>query len=235
MLRTSFTKKCRFYGLLGSITAHAGAIILFFALITEARTLELPAAVESAQVALTVVPTRQNLPKQEQQEAKPVPEQAVPEEKPALQKIKEPNKTDPKPKKEKTKKKQPEADNKQAARQEQTQSSNTPANAEAENKLLQQAQAKQTTLSYLIAQLEKYKKYPTAARKLGLEGVVNIRVSIDSNGNLASIIAESTSLHPLLQKSVEETVNKVKENWKAQGQAQSISLVIPFRYKIVDR
>ena len=42
------------------------------------------------------------------------------------------------------------------------------------------AQARQTLLSYLVGQIERYKYYPPAARHLNLEGVVNITVTVNT-------------------------------------------------------
>ena len=63
--------------------------------------------------------------------------------------------------------------------------------------------------------------------------MVHIAVSIDAGGNLASIRIDKADAHQMLQKAATETMEKVRENWKAQATPQPVSVVIPLRYSLV--
>lgn len=95
-------------------------------------------------------------------------------------------------------------------------------------------QAQRTTLSFLMAQLERYKKYPMPARRLGLEGVVNVLVIIDGKGLLQDLRRADEKAHPILQKATDQMLAKVRANWKNQAAGQAISIVIPIRYTLRD-
>ncbi len=96
-------------------------------------------------------------------------------------------------------------------------------------------QARQTLLSYLLAQFEKYKHYPATARKLGLEGVVHVAVSVDSRGNFTSIQLKDDNSHPVLRKATTDTIEKIRNNWRPQASPHAMSIVVPLRYSLVHK
>jgi len=95
-------------------------------------------------------------------------------------------------------------------------------------------EAKQTVVSILVAQIDKYKRYPSSARKLGLEGVVSIRVTIDAQGRITNITFSGGGAHPSLQKAAAETMAKVRGNWKPPSVSQGISVTVPLRFSLRD-
>ena len=226
-----FFRRCRAVGLCGTLAGHGVVVLLLWLTVQSASSMELPPPVESSVIALHVV-AAQTAPQALPEPASPPPP-AEPEpepEKKALQ-AKEPippppkPKQQPKPRKPAPKKMEP---NPQAAAPSPSATEIKPA-AQA----VAAAQAKQTLLSYLMAQIERHKRYPNAARKLRLEGVVHIAVAIDAGGNLASIRIDKADAHQMLQKAATETMEKVRENWKAQATPQPVSVVIPLRYSLV--
>lgn len=236
-----YITSCKRVGALCTICAHCALIGIFWAVATYANPPMVSPPVESSVIAMHVV-AAQSLQSAPAPEAtpigKPVDEKAIPsqvtpkeaQERPALQATKkapkkQPTKRDISP----TAKTEAPIKTPHVAAQASTTSHNTGAANASE------VQAKQTLMSYLVAQIEKYKKYPNAARKLGLEGVVHIAVTIGSGGNLLSIQTRGDALHPILQKAAAETVAKVRENWKQQGHMAPLSVVIPLRYSLVER
>ena len=107
-------------------------------------------------------------------------------------------------------------------------------NAEAKRIAAQTQEARQTLLAALISEIEKAKHYPNAARKLGIEGVVNIIVQVDSAGNIVQSKLTNDNSPPLLQKAALATMEKVQRNWskRANVNNQSLSVTIPIRYAL---
>ena len=107
---------------------------------------------------------------------------------------------------------------------------------EDERRASQQAarEAKQSLVSILVAQMNRYKRYPSSARKLGLEGVVPVHVTIDGQGRITSISLAGGDVHPALQKAAAETMAKVRGNWKPPAVTQGISVTVPMRFSLRD-
>lgn len=94
------------------------------------------------------------------------------------------------------------------------------------------AQVRQTLLSYLVYQVEKYKHYPPAARRLSLEGKVDITVRVDTSGGITSINISQNGIHPILYKATQKTMRKVRQTWKKQPSPQAMTLVVPLRFSL---
>ena len=85
-----------------------------------------------------------------------------------------------------------------------------------------------------MAQMNRYKRYPSSARKLGLEGVVPVHVTIDGQGRITSISLAGGDVHPALQKAAAETMAKVRGNWKPPAVTHGISATVPMRFSLRD-
>ena len=230
-------RRCRAVGLCGTLAGHGAVLLLLWLAMQSASSMELPSPVESTVIALHVV-TAQAAPQAPLESASPPPP-AEPEPEPEKKALQAKESTPPPPKP----KQQPKPRKPTPQKREPKLHAVAPSPSATETKLAAQAvaaaqaaavaQAKQTLLSYLMAQIERHKRYPHAARKLGLEGVVHIAVLIDAGGNLASIRIEKTDAHQVLQKAATETMRKVQEGWKPQATPQAVSVVIPLRYSLV--
>ncbi len=94
------------------------------------------------------------------------------------------------------------------------------------------AQARQTLLSALIARIEQEKRYPTAARRLGLEGVVLAEVRVDAQGRIVSVRTQEGQSHALLEKATRETLQRVRDGWRPVPVPEATTLNIPIRYSL---
>ena len=123
-------------------------------------------------------------------EAEPVPPPPIPVEQPKPKKV-EPEKPKPKavekPKPVK-KPKETKAEKKEPTTQKASESAEAKAAAAAE-----QTVKKKSITAMLVSLVEKHKRYPKAARRAGIEGVVLVEFTVDSSGKVtgASVIKKS--------------------------------------------
>ncbi|RHU69373.1 energy transducer TonB [Parasutterella excrementihominis] len=119
-------------------------------------------------------------------EAEPVPPPLVPVEQPKPKKV-EPVK--PKPVK---KPKEPKVEQKTPAPQKASESTEGKA-ASVGHAAAEQAAKKKSITAMLVSLVEKHKRYPKAARRAGMEGVVLVEFSVDPGGKVtgASVIKKS--------------------------------------------
>lgn len=90
----------------------------------------------------------------------------------------------------------------------------------------------QALLARVVEQLEKHKRYPQAARKLGLEGVVRLQVRFSPQGGMVHIRLLDSKAHAMLCKSGLESMRKVQELWAAQPLERETVLDIAVRYTL---
>lgn len=97
------------------------------------------------------------------------------------------------------------------------------------------AQEQTTIESYLLAQVEKYKRYPQAARRIGLEGIVHMKFTIDGQGALFRVELAAHSAHQILARSARQTMDRIQKNWTPVSVSREISIIVPLRYTLNDR
>ncbi len=259
-ISSSFCRICRYVGLCGTLAGHGALLLPVWFLMHQADS-ALPPPVEASMIALHVVPSpapptphtappvmapEYPEPPIEPEKPEPIPEpeqkpepipplvpESSPEPLPALEKAEIPPPPKEKPK-ERPKRKAPPPQVRPPVRTSPV-ASQTPDATITAAAAAAEAQAKQTLLSYLMAQFEKYKRYPASARKLGLEGIVHVSVSINAGGNIASIQLKGDEIHPILHKAATETIEKIRRNWQPPPTPHAVSVVIPLRYKLVDK
>lgn len=119
-------------------------------------------------------------------EAEPVPPPPIPVEQPKPKKV-EPEK--PKPVK---KPKETKAEKKEPTTQKASESAEAKA-AAAAHAAAEQTVKKKSITAMLVSLVEKHKRYPKAARRAGIEGVVLVEFTVDSSGKVtgASVIKKS--------------------------------------------
>jgi protein TonB len=93
-------------------------------------------------------------------------------------------------------------------------------------------EARQTLLSALIASLEREKRYPTAARRLGIEGRVIAEVRVDSKGPIISISVKSNTPQEMLERATLEALQRVRNKWSPVQVPESMTLNIPILYSL---
>ena len=127
-------------------------------------------------------------------EAEPVPPPPIPVEQPKPKKV-EPEKPKPKavekPKPVK-KPKETKAEKKEPTTQKASESAEAKA-AAAAHAAAEQTVKKKSITAMLVSLVEKHKRYPKAARRAGMEGVVLVEFTVDSSGKVtgASVIKKS--------------------------------------------
>lgn len=127
-------------------------------------------------------------------EAEPVPPPPIPVEQPKPKKV-EPEKPKPKavekPKPVK-KPKETKAEKKEPTTQKASESAEAKA-AAAAHATAEQTVKKKSITAMLVSLVEKHKRYPKAARRAGIEGVVLVEFTVDSSGKVtgASVIKKS--------------------------------------------
>jgi protein TonB len=94
------------------------------------------------------------------------------------------------------------------------------------------AEARQTLLSALVARLEREKRYPTAARRLGIEGQVMAMVQVDSQGRIISVSARSGEEQAILEKATLDALQRVQAKWSPVPVPEAMTLNIPIRYSL---
>jgi len=93
-------------------------------------------------------------------------------------------------------------------------------------------EAKQAVLSSLIAGLEREKRYPTAARRLGIEGQVTASVHLDSQGRIISASVKRNESEPMLERATVEALERVQKKWNPMPLPEPMILNIPIRYNL---
>lgn len=92
--------------------------------------------------------------------------------------------------------------------------------------------AMQNAVSALLARLEKEKRYPNSARRLGLQGSVLINVNLDSNGNIRSYTLSADGSHAILQKSAMQAMERVQKKWQPVELSKAMSVQVPVRFEL---
>ncbi len=67
--------------------------------------------------------------------------------------------------------------------------------------------ARRTYLGRLAAHIEQYKRYPRAARRRRLEGVVQVSFTLQRGGDITALAVEQEGAHPLLVRAAEQTIH----------------------------
>lgn len=66
--------------------------------------------------------------------------------------------------------------------------------------------ARRNYLGLLVAHIERYKRYPRAARRRRLQGVVRVSFVLRGNGGIAALRVDQESAHPVLAQAAVQTV-----------------------------
>ena len=230
---SNLTRKSKHTGFAGMFLIHGSIICACLFMASQANTTLLPPPVEAIEFTLTE-PVAAPAPVAEAtpppvQEPEPEPEQAPPspvEEVPVLKQV------PPKPKAEKPKPKVPKRVETTLPAPMSPTAPSAAVEAERQAAARTAAVARQTLLSALIARIEKEKRYPNAARKLGLEGTVTVLVQVDASGRILSVRAKQGAAHSLLEKATMETLNKVQEKWTPVAVPEAMTFSIPIRYDL---
>lgn len=90
----------------------------------------------------------------------------------------------------------------------------------------------QNAISALLARLEKEKRYPNSARRLGLEGQVFISVDLDSRGGIRSYRLDGGATHPILQKSAMQAMERVHKKWQPLAISKAVTVQVPLRFEL---
>lgn len=93
-------------------------------------------------------------------------------------------------------------------------------------------QAEQSAVSALLARLEKEKRYPNSARRLGLQGLVFLHVELDGRGAIRSYRLEGGETHPILQKSALQAMERVRKKWRPVGLPRPVTVRVPLRFEL---
>ncbi len=91
---------------------------------------------------------------------------------------------------------------------------------------------KQDYIGMVIARLSKNKRYPSAERNRGREGVVSINFTIDPNGQARNIKVKGSSGNANLDKAAVETVNRSSPFPEFESSSGSIDIALSIDYKL---
>lgn len=96
------------------------------------------------------------------------------------------------------------------------------------------ASLRERLVAALIGRIEQAKRYPFAARKAGIEGVVIMRVRIDESGRIAGYSAQADgSPHRWLQEASLETLAQVEPQLLPEGRLEAALVVeVPIRFHL---
>ena len=94
------------------------------------------------------------------------------------------------------------------------------------------AETQQSLLSTLIASLEREKRYPSAARRLGIEGLVMAQVQLDSRGRIIAIQAKASEREAMLERATLEALQRVQNKWNPVPIPEPATLNVPVRYSL---
>jgi protein TonB len=92
-------------------------------------------------------------------------------------------------------------------------------------------EAKQAILTALVASLEQEKRYPAAARRLGVEGLVMAQVQIDGAGRIVGAGVKG-SADPLLEKAAADALQRVQKKWRPIPLPEPVTVNVPIRYNL---
>lgn len=86
----------------------------------------------------------------------------------------------------------------------------------------------------LLSRIERYKSgsYPLSARKLGLEGTVVVRLTLDASGALTSLSVAEECPHRSLNEAALELVRRVLREPYPHGLESAVRLTIPIVFKL---
>jgi TonB family protein len=86
----------------------------------------------------------------------------------------------------------------------------------------------------LIGRIEQAKRYPFAARRAGIEGVVTMRVRIDEAGRIAGYSVQPDGApHRWLQEASLETMTQVDPQLLPEGRLEAALVVeVPIRFHL---
>jgi protein TonB len=93
-------------------------------------------------------------------------------------------------------------------------------------------ETKQAILAALIASLELEKRYPAAARRLGIEGLVMAQVQIDSMGRIVGTGIKGSGSDPMLEKATSDALQRVQKKWRPVPLSEPITVNVPIRYNL---
>jgi TonB family protein len=96
-------------------------------------------------------------------------------------------------------------------------------------------EAKQAVISALVASLEREKRYPTAAHRLGIEGQVMALVHVDTQGRIISASTKGNESEPMLERATREALLRVQKKWVPMPLPEPMTLNIPIRYNLETR
>lgn len=221
------SKKSNRCGLIGAIALHLLILVAGFIPRSMAEDIPLEHPYESIQIKLAEA----SVPIQQELEPEPAKEEVQPEEltppEPKLTEdvnLEQPKQEEPKPVKPR-KKPKPKVQQEVAKQIENAQ----PVAAPAPPKVDEDKAAAQSAASVLLARLEKEKRYPNSARRLGLEGSLILRVELDNSGNIRSYRVEGDA-HHILQSAAAQAMERVRQKWKPIPVQKNMSLRVPLRF-----
>ena len=84
----------------------------------------------------------------------------------------------------------------------------------------------------LLDSVEREKRYPAAARRLGVEGLVIAQVQIDSQGRIVGVNIKGNGADPMLEKATVEALQRIQKKWSPTPLMEAVTLIIPIRYSL---
>ena len=94
------------------------------------------------------------------------------------------------------------------------------------------ASEQEAFVARLMAEVERNKYYPLAAKRAGISGVVQLRVRIDTSGNIRHVELV-TSPNATLGDAALATLEKVKGGWSGDGwRGPAFTVQIPMRFEV---
>lgn len=236
-LMPSLAQASKACGFTGTAMLHCGILLACLFMAAQAAPTPLPPPVEAIRITLAEpaaapAPSPRAVPVSEPPAPVPIVEETPPEAAPPVQDAQaKPKENKPKPRKVQTKpvparthlpEKAVDAPSAVAPQPDQALLART----------RRAEEARQTLLSALIARLEREKRYPVAARRLGLEGQVMAVVRVDAQGRITSVSANADEAQAVLERATLEALQRVQENWKPTPVPEPMTLRIPVRYSL---
>jgi len=84
----------------------------------------------------------------------------------------------------------------------------------------------------LLDNVEREKRYPAAARRLGVEGLVIAQVQIDSQGRIVGVNIKGNGADPMLERATMEALQRIQKKWNPTPLTEPMMLNIPIRYSM---
>jgi len=84
----------------------------------------------------------------------------------------------------------------------------------------------------LLDSVEREKRYPAAARRLGVEGLVIAHVQIDSQGRIVSVNIKGNGADPMLERATLDALQRIQKKWNPTPLTEAMTLNIPIRYSL---